>query len=215
MNSVERVQTALRLGQPDRVPVVEFVVDEKVAAGQKARQGEADLFIFAKNNAAQCLSGAIKGDSVCVFVQRQGFDGIHTSHIVADRCDDCTSSRPDCDAVLRKLEGLREICQFFELFGQLGERLFEFDSALLFLFDHLGWGVVHKIRVAEFAAGAIQIDVYFLNLFLQSCSLSVNIDQTLHWHEQAHIAKQRGRGGWWFVPIVECGYRFDAANALQ
>ena len=32
MNSVERVQTALRLGQPDRVPVVEFVVDEKVAA---------------------------------------------------------------------------------------------------------------------------------------------------------------------------------------
>ncbi len=31
MNSVERVQTALRLGQPDRVPVLEFVVDEKVA----------------------------------------------------------------------------------------------------------------------------------------------------------------------------------------
>ena len=31
MNSVERVHTALRLGQPDRVPVVEFVVDEKVA----------------------------------------------------------------------------------------------------------------------------------------------------------------------------------------
>ena len=32
MNSVERVQTALRLGQPDRVPVVEFVIDERVAA---------------------------------------------------------------------------------------------------------------------------------------------------------------------------------------
>jgi uroporphyrinogen decarboxylase len=31
MNSVERVHTALRLGQPDRVPVVEFVVDQKVA----------------------------------------------------------------------------------------------------------------------------------------------------------------------------------------
>ncbi len=31
MNSVERVHTALRLGQPDRVPVIEFVVDEKVA----------------------------------------------------------------------------------------------------------------------------------------------------------------------------------------
>src|SRR5512145_2583599 len=31
MNSVERVHTALRLGQPDRVPVLEFVVDEKVA----------------------------------------------------------------------------------------------------------------------------------------------------------------------------------------
>jgi uroporphyrinogen decarboxylase len=31
MNSVERVRTALRLGQPDRVPVLEFVVDEKVA----------------------------------------------------------------------------------------------------------------------------------------------------------------------------------------
>lgn len=32
MNSVERVRTALRLAQPDRVPVIEFVVDEKVAA---------------------------------------------------------------------------------------------------------------------------------------------------------------------------------------
>lgn len=31
MDSVERVQTALRRGQPDRVPVLEFVVDEKVA----------------------------------------------------------------------------------------------------------------------------------------------------------------------------------------
>ena len=31
MNSVERVHTALKLGQPDRVPVIEFVVDEKVA----------------------------------------------------------------------------------------------------------------------------------------------------------------------------------------
>ena len=31
MNSVERVQTALALGQPDRVPILEFVVDEKVA----------------------------------------------------------------------------------------------------------------------------------------------------------------------------------------
>ena len=31
MNSVERVYTALKLGQPDRVPVIEFVVDEKVA----------------------------------------------------------------------------------------------------------------------------------------------------------------------------------------
>ena len=31
MNSVERVRTALRRGQPDRVPVIEFVVDEKVA----------------------------------------------------------------------------------------------------------------------------------------------------------------------------------------
>ncbi len=31
MNSVERVNTALRLGQPDRVPVLEFVIDEKVA----------------------------------------------------------------------------------------------------------------------------------------------------------------------------------------
>lgn len=31
MNSVERVRTALKLGQPDRVPVIEFVVDEKVA----------------------------------------------------------------------------------------------------------------------------------------------------------------------------------------
>jgi uroporphyrinogen decarboxylase len=31
MNSVDRVHAALRLQQPDRVPVVEFVVDEKVA----------------------------------------------------------------------------------------------------------------------------------------------------------------------------------------
>lgn len=31
MNSVERVHTALKRGQPDRVPVIEFVVDEKVA----------------------------------------------------------------------------------------------------------------------------------------------------------------------------------------
>lgn len=31
MNSVERVHTALKLGQPDRVPVLEFVLDEKVA----------------------------------------------------------------------------------------------------------------------------------------------------------------------------------------
>jgi len=31
MNSVERVHTALKRGQPDRVPVMEFVVDEKVA----------------------------------------------------------------------------------------------------------------------------------------------------------------------------------------
>lgn len=31
MNSVERVHTALRRGQPDRVPVLEFVVDEKIA----------------------------------------------------------------------------------------------------------------------------------------------------------------------------------------
>jgi len=31
MNSAERVEVALRRGQPDRVPVVEFVVDEKVA----------------------------------------------------------------------------------------------------------------------------------------------------------------------------------------
>ncbi len=31
MNSSERVRTALKLGQPDRVPVLEFVVDEKVA----------------------------------------------------------------------------------------------------------------------------------------------------------------------------------------
>lgn len=32
MNSVERVMTALRGGAPDRVPVLEFLVDEKVAA---------------------------------------------------------------------------------------------------------------------------------------------------------------------------------------
>lgn len=31
MTSVERVRTALQLGQPDRVPVLEFVVDAKVA----------------------------------------------------------------------------------------------------------------------------------------------------------------------------------------
>jgi uroporphyrinogen decarboxylase len=31
MNSVERVHTALKLGRPDRVPILEFVVDEKVA----------------------------------------------------------------------------------------------------------------------------------------------------------------------------------------
>jgi uroporphyrinogen decarboxylase len=31
MNSVERIHTALRLGQPDRVPMLEFVFDEKVA----------------------------------------------------------------------------------------------------------------------------------------------------------------------------------------
>jgi len=31
MNSTERVYTALNLGQPDRVPILEFVVDEKVA----------------------------------------------------------------------------------------------------------------------------------------------------------------------------------------
>ncbi len=31
MNSVERVKTALKLGQPDRVPVMEFLIDEKVA----------------------------------------------------------------------------------------------------------------------------------------------------------------------------------------
>jgi len=30
MNSVDRVRTALRLGQPDRVPVVEFLIDRKV-----------------------------------------------------------------------------------------------------------------------------------------------------------------------------------------
>jgi uroporphyrinogen decarboxylase len=30
MNSVERVMTAMRRGQPDRVPVLEFVIDEKV-----------------------------------------------------------------------------------------------------------------------------------------------------------------------------------------
>ena len=32
MNSAERVHCALRGGQPDRVPIVEFVIDEKVAA---------------------------------------------------------------------------------------------------------------------------------------------------------------------------------------
>ena len=31
MNSVERVHTALKLGQPDRVPVLEFILDEKIA----------------------------------------------------------------------------------------------------------------------------------------------------------------------------------------
>ncbi len=31
MNPVERGHTALKLGHPDRVPVIEFVVDEKVA----------------------------------------------------------------------------------------------------------------------------------------------------------------------------------------
>lgn len=31
MNSAERVRTALRLGQPDRVPIIEFVLDERVA----------------------------------------------------------------------------------------------------------------------------------------------------------------------------------------
>jgi len=33
MNSTERVHAALRLEQPDRVPVVEFVIDDKVARG--------------------------------------------------------------------------------------------------------------------------------------------------------------------------------------
>jgi hypothetical protein len=31
-NSAKRVEQALRLGQPDRVPVVEFLIDERVAA---------------------------------------------------------------------------------------------------------------------------------------------------------------------------------------
>jgi len=31
MTSPTRVEAALRLGQPDRVPVLEFVVNEKVA----------------------------------------------------------------------------------------------------------------------------------------------------------------------------------------
>jgi len=33
MTSTERVRTALLLGRPDRVPVIEFVIDEKVARG--------------------------------------------------------------------------------------------------------------------------------------------------------------------------------------
>ncbi len=37
MNSVERVFTALRHQQPDRVPVVEFVINEKVSPGRRAR----------------------------------------------------------------------------------------------------------------------------------------------------------------------------------
>ena len=41
MNSVERVQAALSLQQPDRVPVLEFVVDEKVA--REAVPGCADV----------------------------------------------------------------------------------------------------------------------------------------------------------------------------
>ena len=41
MNSVERVLTALQSGCPDRVPVLEFVVDEKVA--RKAVPGCADV----------------------------------------------------------------------------------------------------------------------------------------------------------------------------
>lgn len=41
MNSVERVRAALRLRQPDRVPVLEFVIDEKVA--RAAVPGGADV----------------------------------------------------------------------------------------------------------------------------------------------------------------------------
>jgi len=33
MNHYERVMTAMRLGQPDRVPVVEYVIDPKVRRG--------------------------------------------------------------------------------------------------------------------------------------------------------------------------------------
>jgi hypothetical protein len=31
MNSLERVRTALQGGQPDRVPIMDFVIDPKVA----------------------------------------------------------------------------------------------------------------------------------------------------------------------------------------
>jgi len=55
MNSYERVMTAMKLGQPDRVPVVEYVVDPKViSAVLPSAQGVEDLIDFLDMDMVGC-----------------------------------------------------------------------------------------------------------------------------------------------------------------
>ena len=75
MNSVERVHTALRLGQPDRVPVLEFVVDEEGNADRSSIRALNSTHMAFESPATRMIEGCrfrparIRGQAVKVLVR--------------------------------------------------------------------------------------------------------------------------------------------------
>ena len=101
------------------------------------------------------------------------------------------------------------------MFAKLPDLALEVGGALLLLCDHVRGRIVHKIRIAQFGPGPVEIGLDLLQLLAEALALGINVDQALHRHEQPRFIEERCRCGRRFLACGEQGHGLDPADALE